>query len=34
VLTLTAAEQNATKTDVAELTDHLRRIEKPPNAAC
>ena len=28
VLTLKAAEQGATKADVAELTDHLRRIEK------
>ena len=28
VLTLKPAEQGATKADVAELTDHLRRIEK------
>jgi uncharacterized membrane protein YcaP (DUF421 family) len=28
VLTLKAAEQGATKADVAALTDHLRRIEK------
>lgn len=33
VLTLKAAEQGATKGDIAELTDHLRRIEKLLKAA-
>jgi len=33
VLTLKAAEQSATKADVAELTDRLRRIEKLLSAA-
>lgn len=33
VLTLKAAEQGATRGDVADLTDHLRRIERLLKAA-